>query len=564
MGRGNPPRFVVRTLLVTVLTVAFVLSAALLAVTFSGHELVRAGVADRLERSQRLLAALEERRGHELHVQAATLAESPTLKAALDTFQTELRTTSAEGRQELVATVARELDKFAARINPDVLAVRDQNGALLAVAGRRGHDWAETRGTGATDGDNGNATFVTAPAGVFRVAGVPVALQGIQIGTLELASALDDRYAQELSNLAGERALIVSGDRVIASTLPPATLLSLTPSTIRALAGLDEIKLSDSEYALRRLISQGDARVFVLESVDAAVRPALKSALRTLAVIAFGAFLLAAAASLWLARTIARPVDRLSSSLLAMTRSRDFDNPVPASGSSVEVDTLTTAFNTMMASVKVAEAEALSAYLGTIRALALALDARDPYTAGHSERVSALSLAIGRAMQVDAEQLEVLRLGALLHDIGKIGISDQILMKPSRLTPAEYEAIKQHPTVGARILRSIPYLAPHLPIVELHHERPDGRGYPHGLQGADIPLLARIVHVADAFDAMTSARAYRPALGTAYGLRELWRCAGTDFDAEVVQALAQTLPALSGVSGESPVPTAIPVEALSI
>ena len=155
-----------------------------------------------------------------------------------------------------------------------------------------------------------------------------------------------------------------------------------------------------------------------------------------------------------------------------------------------------------------------SAYVGAIRALALALDARDPYTAGHSERVSAISVAIGRQMGLADEQLEVLRLGALLHDIGKIGISDAVLRKPGALTAGEFELIKQHPALGARILRSVPFLAPHLPIVELHHERPDGKGYPHGLRGDEIPLLARIAHVADAFDAITSARAYRPARGS--------------------------------------------------
>ena len=544
----TPPRFVVRTLLVTVLTVAFVLSAALLAVTISGREIVRAGVTDRIERSRRLLAALEDRRGEELRIQATTLAESPTLKAALDTYQTELRAAGAGARKELVATIARELDKVAAMIDPDVLALRDENGVVLAVAGRRAGEWTSARGGVSPDQGAG---FTTVPSGVYRMAAASVSLQDTQIGVLELATAIDDRYAREVSDLAGERVLIVAGDRVLASTLPPATLLALTPNMTRALGGLETVRLPDAEYALRRLIGQGDAQVFLLESIDAAARPAITRALRTLGVIAIGAFLLAAVASLWLARTIARPVDRISSSLIELTRSRAFDNPVPPTGSSLEVDTLASAFNSMMASVREAEAETMRAYLGTIRALALALDARDPYTAGHSERVSAISLAIGRAIELDDQQLEVLRLGALLHDIGKIGISDQILMKPGRLTVAEYETIKEHPGVGARILRSIPYLAPHIEIVELHHERPDGKGYPHGLRGDSIPLLARIVHVADAFDAMTSARAYRPALGTAHGLRELWRCAGTEFDAEVVQALAQSLPTLTGVYGDA-------------
>ena len=167
-----------------------------------------------------------------------------------------------------------------------------------------------------------------------------------------------------------------------------------------------------------------------------------------------------------------------------------------------------------MQGLTAAEAESRAAYLGAIRALAAALDARDPYTAGHSERVSALSVLIGREMNLSDSDLDVLRLGALLHDIGKIGLSDAVLRKASGLTTDEYEQIKRHPALGARILRQVPFLAPHLPIVELHHERPDGRGYPFGLRGDDIPLAARIVHVADAFDAMTSARAYRPARAT--------------------------------------------------
>ena len=560
MPRATPPRFVTRTLIVTLATVAFVLSAVLLAVAVKVHDRVRAGVVDKLETGQRLLAALEERRSQELRAQVAMLAENPTLKAALDTYQTELQTTSAAGRQDLVATIARELDKLAARIQPDVLEIRDQSGAVLGVSGRRAGEWPSDARVSA-QAETG-APLVTTRAGVFRIASVPVMLQGTQIGTLRLAHALDERYARELSDLSGARALIVSEDRVVDTTLPSEPLLALTPAMIRAMSGLDVVLLGGSEYAVRRLIDHGGSQVFVLDSIDASARPVVREALRTMGAIALGAFVLAGVASLWLARTIARPIDTLSASLSVMTRARDFDHPLTAGGDSLEVDTLTGAFNTMMHSVKAAEAETLSAYLGTIRALALALDARDPYTAGHSERVSAVSLAIGRCLSLDEGQLEVLRLGALLHDIGKIGISDHVLMKPGPLTPEEYELIKQHPGVGARILRSVPFLEPHIPIVELHHERPDGKGYPHGLHGDQIPLVASIVHVADAFDAMTSARAYRPARAASEGLRELWRCAGAQFDAQVVQALAQVLPNmdLSAATAETRIkPVAVPL-----
>ena len=170
--------------------------------------------------------------------------------------------------------------------------------------------------------------------------------------------------------------------------------------------------------------------------------------------------------------------------------------------------------------------------------------ALDTYQAEHGGAFKDEILATGRQMGLPDDELDVLRLGALLHDIGKIGISDAVLRKAGPLNADEFEIIKEHPAVGARILRSVPFLAPHLPIVELHHERPDGQGYPHRLRGDEIPLLARIVHVADAFDAITSARAYRPARGSSDALRELWRHAGSQFDAEAVQALAAAMPAI--------------------
>src|SRR5207247_7703740 len=206
--------------------------------------------------------------------------------------------------------------------------------------------------------------------------------------------------------------------------------------------------------------------------------------------------------------------------------------------------------NALMASVAAAEAQTQAAYTGSIRALATALDARDPYTAGHSERVSVLSVAIGRVLTLAPDEIEIIRLGALLHDIGKIGVPDAVLLKRTALTPEEFDVIKQHPGAGARILRSVPFLVPHIPIVELHHERPDGRGYPHGLRGDEIPMPARIVHVADAYDAITSKRAYRGSRPSGEALREIWRFAGTEFHAEVVGALATALPGVTTDTGE--------------
>ena len=173
-----------------------------------------------------------------------------------------------------------------------------------------------------------------------------------------------------------------------------------------------------------------------------------------------------------------------------------------------------------------------------VETMAQALEARDPYTAGHSNRVRDYAMAIARAMHLSPEEVEIIRVGAQLHDIGKIGIPDAVLQKTAYLTPQEYELVKLHPQIGKRILECVGRFEKYLPIVELHHEDQDGGGYPYGLKGTEVPLAVRIVHVADVYDALTSNRAYRDALPpeTAQEIIEL--SAGTQFDPDVVRAFS--------------------------
>jgi putative nucleotidyltransferase with HDIG domain len=534
----GPPRLVVRTSLAMFAVVAVVLTAVLLLIAIQGSSYVRKTVTTNLESAQRMLSALEERQSRELLAQVAVVAESPTLKAAIDTYQAEIRRSDANTRAELIRTIDRELEKVASRLKPDVVAVSDPDGNVLAVAGQYRDSWPSFAAPPAAQEVE---TVVTLPSGVFRRFSTRLALQDVEIGFLSVATAMDKGYAIRISELSGASTLVTSEGRVIATTLPTAAAAALSERVILQLPGTSTIRLAGDEYAVRKVVQTGPATVYTLDSVDAAVGPVMNNALTAITWLGVVVFSLAGLASLWTARSLARPIDTLSTSLAHMTASRNFETPLLTTGSSREVDALTRSFNSMMATVSAAEAETQSTYVGAIRALALALDARDPYTAGHSERVSAISVTIGRQMGLEAADIDILRLGALLHDIGKIGISDHVLRKPEALTDEEFELIKEHPVLGARILRTVPFLTRHLPIVELHHERPDGRGYPYGLTANEIPMLASIVHVADAFDAMTSARAYRPALDSGYAIRELWRCAGTQFDAEVVQALVQAV-----------------------
>jgi putative nucleotidyltransferase with HDIG domain len=294
-------------------------------------------------------------------------------------------------------------------------------------------------------------------------------------------------------------------------------------------------------YAFLRLRRAGPAAAYAVASITAGRDRIIAGGAPILAGIALGAIFLCAFASAWLAGRVAAPIGRVSRDIRGMIEA-DGVRPLDAPAHSIEeLDDLTDSFNRLMRTVAQARGDVDAAYLGAIGALAAALDARDPYTAGHSDRVSRLSVAMGRELGLATEALEILRFGALLHDIGKIGISDVILGKPLPLTDEEYEAIKRHTVLGAQILRPVRFLEPHIPIVELHHERPDGTGYPYGLRGEDIPLLARIVHVADAYDAMTTARSYRVARPVEDVLADLRADAGTAFDADALDALERAV-----------------------
>ena len=175
------------------------------------------------------------------------------------------------------------------------------------------------------------------------------------------------------------------------------------------------------------------------------------------------------------------------------------------------------------------------AYLDTIGILRQTVEAKDPYTRGHSDRVSEFAVLIGTKMGLDEKTIHILKVGGLFHDIGKIGIPDSILLKESKLSDDEYSQIKNHPTIGAHILGNATVFQDIIPIVKYHHERYDGRGYPSQLAGTDIPLIARITAVADAFDAMTSKRTYRDSLPIEKVKEEIERCSGTQFDPEIAK-----------------------------
>lgn len=554
---SRPPSLVARTLTVTFTTVAVILTLVFIVLTVDARDRVRDAERDKLAVSERVFATLEARRQQEQLALVATLAENPTLKAALATYVTERSFSGLTTEQEtsLRTTVRREAEKLAAMTSASSIAIVGPDGRVFTSAGPARDAWPAGQQVALPARTGYGAQGVVAlPAATFLVTVATLRLETSEIGTLVLGTTLDEAYAAELANLSRAGVVITVRGAAVASTLPRQLLAHFMAAGPQLASGDGMVPLGGEEYAVRTLLASGPARIVALTSIDSAARAATRDALSTLALVALGSFVLAALGSFWLARTLSEPINRASQAITTMTASREFTRALEPTRNSRELDALTAAFNEMMRAVHAAEQERQSAYVGAIRALAAALDARDPYTAGHSERVSVLSVAIGVRLQLSAGDLEVLRLGALLHDIGKIGVPDEILRKPGPLTDAEFEQIKRHPGLGARILRQVPFLEPHLPIVELHHERPDGRGYPFGLRGEAIPPLARIVHVADAFDAITTARAYRPGREAAVALAELQAHVGTQFDATAVEALAAAFPDVSSALLREPQP----------
>jgi len=265
-------------------------------------------------------------------------------------------------------------------------------------------------------------------------------------------------------------------------------------------------------------------------------RDAIRAALIA---IAFSIFV-----GIWAARRLTTPLHVLTESSRTIAGG-DFKHRVRLK-SRTEFGELAQTFNTMtddleqfVDDLKKAAEENRTLFLSSIQMLAGAVDEKDPYTRGHSDRVTRYSVLIATEMGLKEEEIEKIRGSAQLHDVGKIGIEDRILKKPGALTPEEFEIMKTHTTKGAAILRPVEALRDMLPGIELHHESLDGSGYPHGLKGDQIPLMPRIIMVADTFDAMTTNRPYQAAMDPEYVIRIINSLAATKFDPTVVAAMTK-------------------------
>ncbi len=548
-------RFATRTFLSSFVPFALLLAVSFWAIRWSVIETVRDSLRASVRENQEALAREQARDRLRDRKWLQGVAENPTLKTGLHLLSTERpgtlndqsrKSTEEKARNAVLDlaysttqdearnTIQNQLSEICDSLAFDFIMASGANGEPLAAVLRSGGGFKSVNLLRQHPPAEG---FFSADDRVYEVTSVSIQEADGQLATLTVGGEFD------IANL-GVPAVLLHQGSVIAAY--PA---GLAPAQIKkALAACEtgrecEPNIGNQAYLsipLRLTGAAGDGNYTLrsLQNVDAASAP-LQAVLRKLFLVTGLAALAAMFGITALSsRSIARPLSAVAAHLRRSAVTGDLPE-FPESQSGVyEILDLTQGFNNAAKAVREARDRLTIAYVQFVGSLAQALDARDAYTAGHSRRVSEYSCAIAKAMRVSEPNVETIRVGALLHDLGKIGISDVVLQKSGRLTPHENELIRQHPVIGRRILENVRGMEAYLGIVELHHENLDGSGYPHGLKGEETPLDARIVKVADAYDAITSDRPYRRGKSHAEAITILRTACGTEVDPAVLEALA--------------------------
>jgi HD-GYP domain-containing protein (c-di-GMP phosphodiesterase class II) len=425
-------------------------------------------------------------------------------------------------------TVEYQLREICEKLGFDFLLVSNPDGAALAGVMRVGEQLVGMDIARLRPPQQG---FTTVGERSYQVVSTPIDEGDENIGILSVGEPFD-------FSAFTTPAVLAHRGKVLKSSIPGIPLeeveAALQPCRDQAEC---EVRLRGETYISLPMdsISFGEGYVLrSLQSIDAASGPVQGILRNVFGIAGFGALLATVIVSILSAQSIVQPIRAVVAHLKESEGTGLLPEFQARPGRIQEIRELSESFNRAAAAIREARQNLHRAYVEFVGSLASALDARDRYTAGHSRRVSELSCAIARAMHLAPQELDDIRIGALLHDIGKIGIGDSVLQKPGKLTNEEFALVQQHPTIGRRILEGVQGFQDYLSIVELHHENWNGTGYPWGLRAEATPLGARIVHVADAYDAMTSDRPYRRGMSLEQAIHVLRQYAGTQFDPTIV------------------------------
>ena len=489
---------------------------------------VRDGLHASLRKSQVAIAGIHAKGDLQNSRFMKVAGENSALKAGMELLLANAH--SDEARR----TVEDQLRELGEHMGFDFMLVSAPNGTPLAGV---------VREAGAKSGPQGQlvpldpsllnrsqAGLLLLGGRTFQVASVPVDQNNENIGLLAVGEYFD---FSDLTTLVG----LVHNGKVVQSNLPQVSRGELE----KALAGCAQqtecdLRLQGTSWISLPMQSYGSGYTLLsFENVDEATAPIESKLHKLFLTLALVCVLVAFLCSIGSSRSIVKPIAVVVSHLRNAVQTGKLPELELQTSSILEIQELAEIYNRAAISVQAAGENLEAAYLEFVGSLAHALDARDPYTAGHSRRVSELSCATAETLRLSPESVERIRIGALLHDIGKIGVSDGVLQKPGRLTEEEFALVKQHPVIGRRILEGVHGFAPYLIAVELHHENWDGTGYPKRLSGEDIPIDARIIHVADAYDAMTTDRSYRRCMTHEKAMSILVEYAGIQFDPMLVE-----------------------------
>jgi len=521
-------RFRTRAFLICFVPFAILLAASFWMVQRFVQSTVRDGLRASLRENELAIARVNAKAELQSSRFLRIAGENASLKAGIQLLR------SQPGIPAARMTVEDQLRELGEHMGFDFLFVSAPNGAPLAGVVRQD---GETPGGKSQLVPLNEALIEHSEKGllvignrIFRFSSVPIDEDEENIGSLSVGDYFDFPGA-------ATPAVLIHDGKVIDVNIPNVSEREIE-AAFPGCAGRSEcdFRLGSVNWISGPMQDLGGGyTLWSLENVDEATGP-IRSRLRNLFLtMAFGSVLVALLCSIVSSHSIVKPI----ALVVAHLRNTESTGVLPEFtidlSSTTEIRELAESYNRAAVSVRNARENLQGAYVEFVGSLANALDARDRYTSGHSCRVSQLSCATAAAMGLDPEHVERIRTGALLHDIGKIGIADSVLQKPGRLTAEEFAIVKEHPVIGRRILEGVRGLAPYLDAVELHHENWDGTGYPKGQSGEETPVDARIIHVSDAYDAMTSNRSYRRGMTHEEAIDELLRYAGTQFDPRVVE-----------------------------
>ena len=454
------------------------------------------------------------------------------------------------------ATVSGMAEEYRSDLKADFCVVSDPTGRWLGATSVPGVSLQRRDLQPAVQIAGGGAVYSRVRAvgdRLYLVVSEPVRFDPEEVlCTLTFGYALNDALAQRLKHGASCDITFVYGQKVSGSSLKGGVrrmlqrILQDWPQMLGEAESPSKLQRLAGEWCVVRRFPLGDPAdtgglgyLVLLESWQPTQR-FLDHVHTGLLLVALGILGFALLGSLVVSSRVTRPLLEIASTAREIANGR-WERAVPLQGSA-DVMVMAESFNRMTANLR-------KSYTDTLEALSRALDARDNETEGHSLRVSVYALRLAERMGIDLETCTVLEIGALLHDIGKIGVPDAILRKPGALDPEERWEMQRHCEYGLRIVGGIPHLQQARTVIGYHHERYDGSGYPHGLKGAAIPVEARIFAVADTLDAITSDRPYRRARSFQEALEEIRRCSGSQFDPQVVETLSELIGELAAEHG---------------